>query len=109
MESRRALGSSRTAPCQEYGHTGFRQLRLSKVSNVHHLLGYLGRTVYPLAKFDDLSQRHCLTVFSGKMRKNTRAQCDLLVEIALRETVLAELEFGGFDISQVGVQDTKGV
>ena len=43
------------------------------------------------------------------MRKNTRAQCDLLVEIALRETVLAELEFGGFDISQVGVQDTKGV
>ena len=43
------------------------------------------------------------------MREDTRAKRDLLVEVAFREAIAAELELGGMYRVQVGVEDTERI
>lgn len=43
------------------------------------------------------------------MGENARAEGDVLVEVAVSETVAAELEFGGLYVSEVCVEDAEGV
>ena len=43
------------------------------------------------------------------MRKNTRPKGDLLVEVALREAITAQLKLRGMYRVQIRVEDTKGI
>ena len=43
------------------------------------------------------------------MRKDARAQGDLLIQITLRETVLAKFEFRRSDVCEVRVKDSQRI
>ena len=109
-ESQRAPESSRTAPCREYGHTGYRRRHLDVIVRLHDTAKTPEvPTVYALANLDDLAERHRFPVLRSEVRKDTRPKGDLLVEVALREAIAAELELGGMYRVQVGVEDTERI
>lgn len=43
------------------------------------------------------------------MGEDARAQCDLLVEVFFAPAIMAQLELGGRDVVEVGVEDTEWV
>lgn len=67
------------------------------------------RTVYAFAQLDDVPQLHGLVFFSGKMGEDTRTEGNVFFEIAFGESIAAELELGGLDVGEVGIEDAEGV
>lgn len=66
-------------------------------------------TVDTLQSADDVAKGHRFPVIGHKVGQNTGTKSDLLVEVALSEAVMAELELGRVDILKVGIEDTEGV
>jgi hypothetical protein len=71
--------------------------------------GKLRLTVDALAEFDDIPEFHSVVLLCGEVREYARTKGDIFIEIALSETIATELEFGGLNISQIGVENAEGV
>ena len=62
-------------------------------------------TIDAFAEGDDVAEGHGLLAFCGEMGEDPGTEGDFAVEVALCEAVAAELELGGLDICEVGVED----
>jgi hypothetical protein len=66
-------------------------------------------TIDTFAQLDNLAQFHRSSVFGSKVGKDTRTKCDLLVQVALGETISTELEFWRLNVRKVGIKNTKWI
>ena len=66
-------------------------------------------TVDAFAELDDFAQLHGFVLLRRKMGQDTRAECDVFVEVALSEAIAGELELGRLDVREVCVENTKGI
>lgn len=63
-------------------------------------------TVDALAKLYDLSEGHCFPVTCGEMGQNAGTECNLLVQIRLCKTVLAQFKFRRLDVRKVRIENS---